>query len=531
MKRLAVFAILVTALLACDAPDPEEPWSGEPDRFEPDDDKFAATEQRINAAPQRHTLYPEGDEDWIRFRVTTPDVSDLDSLEPAHGLFLQTVHGLPTVILSDEDGAITAPDGGLFDMPGVYFVRADEVSGAAGEYGLWLTLYKNGDAKADVTVTTVTVEPESAAGTQTITVRVANQGGADALEVNCSAYVSDDRAIGGDTLIGTASEIATLPDNEYGDLSIEVDFSAVTPGPWYVLVKADTLSAESDTTNNVGVASTLVAVDAADARDSVTPDDTIAAADGKATLSPGGSISDLTLYPAGDVDVIKLDIPDTSYCYEIETRNIRGQANTVIEVVDENDNPIDYADSGGQETGGSYLWIDGGAAGLSGGTGYYVRVTGTEDVTGAYDISLRAGTRLTPSGDDPVDYSSTLGYEPDDVFEPALGIAAWRSIRPDGNAMTRAFSGDGADVDYLVYAVSAADDGTAREITVTGDGIDVKATLLDYKGGIYSAGQVGGSSNIWIVDANTDAGLYYLKIENLSGVPGTYTVLVPAATL
>jgi len=541
MKRLAVLAILVTVLVGCDGLDPEEPWSGEPDRFEPDDARTTAREQRVDASTVTHTFVPEGDVDWVRFRVTAPDVDPEDALEPAYSLWLQSIQGSPSAQLWREDGLSPDPVNGLFNTPGVYFVRLDEVSDAKGECGIWISLHRGGEALPDVAATTVTVDPESAAGEQTITVRLANQGGAEALFINCTAYVSADRVldIPGDESIGTAAEISSLLDNRYVagtgyvgfvDVSINVDFLPVTAGPWYVLVEADVASVESDTTNNVGVASTLVNVTEGDARDLVTPDDTIVAADGKATLSPGGLISDLTLWPAGDVDIIKLDIPDEAYCYEIETRNIRGAANTVIEIVDENDVPIDYADAGGQETGGCYLWIDGGAAGLTVGTSYYVRVTGTEDMTGAYDISLRAGP-IPAFSETPVDYSSTLGYEPDDVFEPALGIAAWRAIFPDGNEMTRAFSGDGTDVDYLVYSVKAADDGTAREITVTGDGIDVQATLLDYKGGTYSAGHVGGSSNIWIVDANTDAGLYYLKIENLSGVPGTYTVLVPVATL
>ncbi|MHC5057881.1 MAG: CARDB domain-containing protein [Planctomycetota bacterium] len=531
MRRLAVLGALAALFAGCGGGDDEAPWSGKPDGFEPDGDLATAKEQRVNASAQRHTLYPEPDVDWMRFRVTAPDVDIGDDLYPAHGLWLQTVHGAPSAQLWREDGLITSPDGGLFDTPGVYFVRVNEATGGAGEYSIWLTLYKEGDALPDVVATTVSVEPESAAATQTITARVANQGGAEALLVNCTAYVSADRTLGGDTEIGTAAEIASLPENSYIDVSIDADFSAVTPGPWYVLVEADAASAESDTTNNVAVGSTLVAVDTGDARDVGTPDDTIAAADGKGTLAPGGSIPDLTLYPAGDVDVIKLDIPDISYCYEIQTQNIRGDANTVIEVVDAADNPIDYADAGGQEDGGCYLWIDGGAAGLTDVTSYYVRVTSTDELAGAYDISLRAGPRLTPSGDEPVDYSSTLGYEPDDVFEPVIGVAAWRSIFPDGVAMTRAFFGDGSDVDYLVYAVSAADGGGARAITATGDGIDLQMTLLDHKGNTVSAGHVGATSNIWIVDVATPAGLYYLKIENLSATPGIYTVVVPTGFL
>lgn len=538
MRRLAILGILAAVLAGCGGAD-EEPWSGEPDGFEPDDSMTTAREQRVNATAQKHTLYPAPDTDWVRFRVTAPDVDIADSLEPAYGLWIQGALGAPSAQLANERGGIPSPDGGLFDTPGVYFVRMDDAVDGEGEYSLWLTLHKNGDTLSDVVATTVTVEPESEAGLQTISVRVANQGGSVATDIICTAYVSADRVLDvpGDVAIGTGSTIPAMPENSFVTTTIDVDFSiaGVTPGPWYVLVNAEPFSAESDFTNNVGVGSTLVDVTSGDTRETGTPDDTIIEADGKTTLSPGGSISDLTLYPAGDVDVIKLFIPDISYCYEIQTQNLRGEANTIIEIVDADDNPIDYADAGGQETGGCYIWIDG-VASLTDGMDYYVRVTSTEDLTGAYDISLRAGPILTPSGDAPVDYSSTLGYEPDDVFEPAIGVAAWRSIRPIDSTITitRAFSGDGTDIDYLVYAVSAADgDGETHTITVEGTGIDVKMTLLNHKGGDVDYGTAGTAPIDWQISRTLNAGLYYLKIENVTSpmVPGIYEIKALLPTL
>jgi len=512
MKRLAIL-VGVALALGCDAID-LEPWSGSPDRFEPDGSRDQAREQRVHSAEPLHTFAPEGDVDFIRFRVTEVDFTPYpqDEYYVRYEIGLSNVVGSPVMKLWSDQGDITSQPSPLA-TPGVYYVSIEESTNSGGEYRPWIRLWKNynkTDEPPDLAATSVEVPATVALGsTCTLTVRLGNQGGAQGLGTfDLAAYLSTSRTLsGGETLLG--SKRVTLSGWVFRDESLQVTFpsSGVPTGPVYVLVKADSAHevVESDEANNIAVGSTLLGMP-----DPYTESE-------PATISVGETQHDRLIYPAGDEDLIALDIDGSTYTwFEVWTHNLRGGADTKLELY--SDNVLLGSDEdGGLESGASYIarQVDG-----SGTVTYYIRVTDERGSTGAYDITVRAGS-YSPDDRDLSKWGWNL--EPDDYTpaDIAAGVAPWRAtLRPDTTVNRKFHLAD--DVDWLVYGVSASNDKDAsptrrHNIVAAASGCSPYLRIYDAYGTKLP------SEGTSLVGLALDAGLYYVQVTNTGGV-GAYGV-------
>ncbi len=136
------------------------------------------------------------------------------------------------------------------------------------------------------------------------------------------------------------------------------------------------------------------------------------------------------------------------------------------------------------------------------------------DSIGAYDLHVRAST-IAPDS-----------YEPDDTFEPALGYCTWRTLLA-GFPVSRSFHAGGYDVDYVAYGVKWDEGGMTHKIeTQSVSGCETQLTLYASDARIVATGSVG-AGGTWVIEQTLEAGLYYVKIENIAATitEGTYDVL------
>ncbi|MHC4201419.1 MAG: PPC domain-containing protein, partial [Planctomycetota bacterium] len=199
----------------------------------------------------------------------------------------------------------------------------------------------------------------------------------------------------------------------------------------------------------------------------------------------------------------------------IWTHDLRGGADTAIELLDDTGTVLDSAEDGGMADGASYLHYDFTAlpAGI-----YYIRVVDEQGSTGAYDLSVRAG----PMGPDYCEF--------DDDVETSDHIRPWRSIDTPlvgGSAVEvqRTFHLAG-DVDWLVYSV-AADGAFMRHMI---DSVILGDCTPDFK--FYEAD----GDQIKVLETNElsgpginritlTAGLYYIRVVDQAGTgTGSYKV-------
>ena len=83
------------------------------DSFEPDDTYATASPIVVDAAAQQHTIFPEGDEDWVSFAVNAGQTYTIETASgtPAEDvdtvLYLYDSDGTTQIDSDDDDG--TAP--------------------------------------------------------------------------------------------------------------------------------------------------------------------------------------------------------------------------------------------------------------------------------------------------------------------------------------------------------------------------------------------------------------------------------------
>ena len=205
-----------------------------------------------------------------------------------------SVSGLSAEGSGDESIDLTAPD-----TPGTYYYGAcvDSVSGESDttnncSSGVAVTV--SAATAPDLTVDTPTVDDSSPAGGEsfTLSVTVRNQGDGSSGSTTLRYYRSTDSTItSSDTSVGTDS-VSGLNASGSGDESIDLT-APDTPGTYYYGACVDSVSGESDTTNNCSSAVT-VTVSAAPAPDpdpGPTPTPTGQAVTGSVTSCQGEQVA------------------------------------------------------------------------------------------------------------------------------------------------------------------------------------------------------------------------------------------------
>ena len=168
-----------------------------------------------------------------------------------------------------ESVTLTAPD-----TPGTYYYGAcvdsvSDESGTTNNCSVAVAVTVGAAPAPDLVVDRPTVSESAPAGGASFTLNasVRNQGSGAAAFTTLRYYQSTDSAItAGDTQVGTDS-VSRLDTSETGDDSVTLTAPS-TPGTYYYGACADSVSDESDTTNNCSVA-VAVAVGAAPAPDLV----------------------------------------------------------------------------------------------------------------------------------------------------------------------------------------------------------------------------------------------------------------------
>jgi hypothetical protein len=510
------------------------PGEIEPDSFEVDDTSDLAKEQPMNGPAQYRTLAPvdeeqeEGDQDFIRFRVSEVDVVDGDGKGPLCYMDAYTAAtqelwygGTPLTDLSPyrtTDGA--------FSVPGIYCLRVVAAPGYTAAYYTALRMVREGSG-ADLVATAIASPAEINAGDvlvddDAIMVFVVNQGGANAVASEARLYLSADRNPDpSDELIATEDVPAIAkwsPPNDWTPYDLAVSFdpfpgpAAIPPGPVYLIAQVNASGTVQEgvgeaANNNILVGSFLLEPA------SYTP-----AATGPivpSVAAPTVSLAGQMLWPGDDEETEGVDESDTddfelqldaafSY-YEIWTQSLVGWADTKLQVLDGAGLPLDPAvgvEDGGLENGASYLVYDSGGASGS----RTIRVTDEQGHSGGYDLVARA------SADAP------------DRFEPDGGTGTWRQLLagldPDPFTDGRSFS-TADDEDWVAYPVAAADHGLKHTIlTYDVTGCDTKLEI--YKAGSdipeYTSLEATGAGTL--TDIVLDAGLYYVRVTNTNGQPG-----------
>jgi len=531
MKRLALLAILATVLVGCDGLDPEEPWEGEPDRFEPDDDKFMAREQRVNARQVRHTFASntiDPDEDWVRVRVTEPDLVKDDGVGPLYRFASIAVAGTPMIELWKEHGGkYMGPNTGYspffyMQTPGVYFMKFYESSGAGGEYDSYFRLWKDSGG-ADVAVTTLIVPREIAAGgTADLDVTVVNQGNEDATGVVLKVYVTSKRRVDGEFDIASHS-VGDVAAGDMMDITIpDVSFPVSPTAGVYVIVKS--VFADSYPSNDFCVSSTLLGVDTGDDWE-VDLDNAVETVVRAPVVLETPEAH--TFFPAADVDVVPLAIGsgEDAY-YEVWTSNIRGEVNTRIEILDDLGVPIAAdanASGNGLESGAS--WV---CKGLAEGN-YFIWVDEVADLTGAYDLTVRKSE--LPAGPDLLEFDDDLDTQ-DDVWP-------WHAMPIPNDLGTpselpRSFH-HSDDVDWVVYSVPTRAPSGVGDPPASFHNMDHLIRTINPDGVVpmYELYQADGDklpvdgASVYTdttIDCVLPAGLYYIRIVDAAGAVGSYKI-------
>jgi len=540
MRQSALVGLLTAVVVGCSGLDPEEPWEGDPDGFEPDDIMATAREQRPNAKPVRHTFMSndiDPDVDWVRVRVTEPDLStDPEEgtgydIAPYYQFARLSVAGSPTLEIWKEHGGLYfGPPGSMYfpllymQTPGVYFMKFYEASGSGGEYDSCVFLQKQSGG-ADVAVTSLVVPTSMPTGSNTevdVEVRVVNQGSSTATDFYVTLHVTNQRYWNGEGelashYIASIDPLASASPAVVVDFTFTgVDFSGQLTGPVYVVARADI--SDSDVSNNFCVASTLHAVDTDDDWDTEDADDDDTTDTTRLSAVPGTPEAH-TFFPAGDVDVVPLTIASGQEgWYEIWTSNIRGGANTRIDLLADDKSLLKTACGNGLESGSTYVkWYLGSA------TTYFIWIEEAAGVAGAYDLNVRKSTLVT--GPDTLEFDDDLDNKDD--------IRPWHAIPvPEDfglayeTTVTRNFHCAG-DVDWLVYAVPRKYDMKQHSITSAISGSAVPQYTLFKSDGFQidvddDATEMFGAA----VDRTLAAGLYYIKIVDSAGTEtGDYQVL------
>jgi len=508
--RLLVLGALLV-LISCDLGDDEDDWSGDPDRFEYDDNRNYAKEQQVQAYPQEHTLSPDGDVDWIRFRVTgvcvdTPSSEDA----PLYEFYLSDRAGCTTSmeVWSETEGELASHEYYIYgwpDVPGIYYLRVEDEDDTGGEYSSVITMWKDSSpSRADLVATWIDMEAETETGTvQEFDVRLGNQGNYAAGDFTVKAYLSTDKNldIGVDIEIGSeeCTGLAKWTFTDTFEMSLDFSILGLPSGPVYVLLYVDSegLVTESDEWNNVGVFSTVLGL----------APETFVEAEPVSVAS--GTTSGLMLYPADDEDLFEFQV-DTSVCdyYEMWTENLRAGADTRLEILNSELAAIEEAEDGGLENGASYLshYFD------TSGT-YYLRVTDENGGVGGYDLSVVEAVRSP------------------DANEPDNDIRSWRTLKrgiPESYLATHNFAYPG-DQDWMVYGVTADDENNSRTHTIeTLDlvGCDTVLRLYDDQGVIVATNDdVSETDPSSCLSLYLDAGLYYVRVtEATETAGGTYKI-------
>jgi hypothetical protein len=527
MRQYAILVALAMALVGCGAADPEDPWLGEPDGFESDDSMATAREQRTNARPVRHTFASndtDADVDWVRVRVTEPDLTSDPFTEPLYQFASIAIEGTPMFeIWKEHGGESSDPWSGATDLfgiptPGVYFMKFYEARGKGGEYESFFRLWKQSGG-ADIAVTRLVVPREMPTGDDTsvdVEISVVNQGSATATGVIVKLYVTTQRYVAGGDF---DFESYTIPMDIAPGGAVDytftgVDFSGEQKGPVYVIAKAD--YGDSDQSNDFCVSSTLHDVSTGDGWETLvaTDDDTIATLRTPIAL---GAVEQHTFFPATDVDVVPLVIGSTEEgWYEVSTTNIRGQANTRIEILDDTGVPIASnanASGNGLESGAS--WV---CKGLTEGN-YFIWIDEVADLTGAYDLEVRKSDLET--GPDLL--------EPDDDLDTADDVLPWHAIPVPELSMgstesARSFHRTD-DVDWLVYSVPKLNHNATHDIISIGlaDGVVPMYELYQADGDQIPVNGVDLFTDTTI-NRTLGAGLYYIRIVDAASAVGTYKV-------
>lgn len=522
MRGLPAFAVIAFLLAGCDDDPTPEPWVGEPDEFELDDTRALATELLIHGRTERHTFSPDGDIDWIRFRVTEVGI---DAVGDPMGPFCQM--GLLGVVGSTRLG-LYSPQALIYEhpismswwcpRPGIYYLQVTETTGSGGEYRPFVSCWRD-DGYPDLVATSVVCPAEVASGSShTLTLRLGNMGYAAAPSVDLVPYVSLDRVVdSSDCEIIGRKLVATTPWRLDPDFPLPVEFTPalgepdpLPTGPVYILVQigplANEITAHNDW-NNVALGSTLI-----DMPEPYTESE-------PATVTLDGTTQSETqagrhIYPAGDLDELTLDVNTSVFSwYEVWTEKLRGGANTAVEIRDSLGQLVAAAEDGGPENGATYIRHQ-----FSATDTYTVGIVDEDvDSTGAYDLHVRASA-MEPDGS-----------EPDDTFEPALGYCTWRTLTA-GFPVSRSFHAGGYDVDYMAYGVSWDEGGRTHKIeTRNVSGCETRLTLYAHdapRGRVVGTG-LAGAGGTWVIEQTLAAGLYYVRIENIAGTitEGTYEIV------
>ena len=510
------------------------------DNFEVDDTSDLAKEQPINGPPQSRTLAPvdelqeEGDQDFIRFRVSEVDMFDGDGIDPEvpdGPLCFLDAYTAATQELWYGETPITdltpyrTTDGG-FSVPGIYYLRIVGAPGSKAAYFTLLRMVREGSG-ADLVATAIASPAEintgdALTGDDAIRVFIVNQGGANAVASEARLYLSADRDPDPqDELIATEDVPALAkwsPPYDWTPYDLEVTFDSfpdlpgIPEGPAYLIAQVNTSGTVQEgvgqaANNNIFVGSFLL-----------NPEDYTPAASGPIAPSVGTSTVTLAgqmLWPGdneetpeddeSDTDDFELQLDAAFSHYEIWTESLVGWADTKLEVLDAAGLPLDPAvgaEDGGLENGASYLVFEPAVASGS----FTIRVTDEQGNSGAYDLVVRASA------------------EAPDGFEPDGGTGTWRQLRggldPDPFTDRRSFS-TADDEDWVAYPVAAADHGLKHTIlTYAVAGCDTKLEI--YKAGSdipeYTSPEATGAGTL--TDVVLAAGLYYVRVTNTNGQPG-----------
>ena len=161
---------------------------------------------------------------------------------------------------SDESISLTAPD-----SPGTYYYGAcvdtvSDESDTSNNCSAAVTVMASAPAAPDLVVDTPTVSDSSptAGESFTLSVKVSNEGNGPSVSTTLRYYRSSDSTITtGDTEVGT-DDVGSLNSSGSSDESISLT-APDSPGTYYYGACVDTVSDESDTSNNCSAAVTVMA--------------------------------------------------------------------------------------------------------------------------------------------------------------------------------------------------------------------------------------------------------------------------------
>jgi hypothetical protein len=522
--------------LGCGPEEADEP-EYHADAYEVDDSRAQASSQSPGRRPRAHTFSPEGDVDWIRFRVTELDLdgdtSQSEVLEDSYGPWyeLYLLNGAGTgwpscateVDLRNGSGTLeTHPVGFVraFDAvegPGAYYLKVTNPEGKKGDYLSVVYAFKRRKSDVDLQAVDLVASdvraPAEASDDATVSVslRLGNIGDADAGAFTVGLYASRDRVLDkdevdpladGPPIVETVIAGATRWRIFETTLSVDVASAGLATGPWYLIAQVDngddvaesehTPGSDVDASNNVCVGSMIVFPAGGDAAD-----DTEDANDVLALTAPqlATELVDRTFDSADDVDYYRIEITGGGGTYEVWTDRLRGTCRTSLELLDDAGTPIAVTVSPGGEDGSAHFVHT-----FADGT-YYVSLTNARNGVGAYDLHLREVT----APDD---------LEPDE-FDDYETIRTWETLTVSAPALTRSIT-TADDVDWVMLPISVSDD---YDIATTG--LTTLISIYRSDGSVRLTPAQSPRQNVTL-----EPGLYYVKIESFSAGTGAYSLAV-----